>query len=150
MDVKLSAAEIEQLLAHFVEGALGLNLSGSKLVASANDQFQYPSSASNFGPGVCVTWQTTRGTARICGVYDSALSLRICAHVLWLAWWLPSDIHHEGWWRCDQKRLNEWTKGRGRDLGTQSCSVHPHGGVSKTAASQVPCAPVESNVIILK
>jgi len=131
MDVKLSAAEIEQLLAHFVEGALGLNLPASKLIASANDQFEYPSSASNFGPAVCVSWQTNRGTVRICGVYDSVQSLCICAHVLWLAWWLPSDIHHEGWWRCDQKRLNEWTKGRGRDLGMQSGSVQPHGDASK-------------------
>jgi len=117
MDVKLSDAEIEQLLQHFIEGALGLNLSASKPTASASDQFEYPSSVGNCGRAVCVSWQIDRGTARICGVYDSAQSLRIRAHVLWLAWWLPSDIRYEGWWRCDQKRLNEWTKGRGGDLG---------------------------------
>ena len=132
MDVKSTAAEIEQILAHFVEGALGLNLPASK--TRADDQFEHPGSAGNYGPAVCVSWETNLGIAKICGVYDSAQSLRVCAHVLWLAWWLPSDIHHEGWWRCDQKRLHEWTKGRGRDPGTHTGSVPPP-GVSKIAAS---------------
>jgi hypothetical protein len=130
MDVKLSDAAIEQLLTHFVEGALGLDLPASQPTANASAHFECPDNGSNRGHAVCVSWRTDRGTARICGVYDSTQSLRIRAHVLWLAWWLPSDIHHEGWWRCDQKRLNEWTKGRGRDLGTHRGSPEPDGGES--------------------
>jgi hypothetical protein len=132
--VKLQDSGIEQLLAHFLEGALGLVLQGSLPSTSVtHGQFEYPSCGSNSGRPVCAVWQSDRGIARICGVYDSSQSQSIRAHVLWLAWWLPSDIHHKGWWRCDQNRLNEWTKGRGHDLGG---SVASGQGIAKTTFSQ--------------
>lgn len=104
MDVTLQEVRIEDLLAHFLKGALGLELEASIPMTGGA---VVPESQT------CAAWLTDRGIARICGSYDTGHSHRIRAHVLWLAWWLPLDTHHQGWWRCDRIRFNEWTKGRG-------------------------------------
>lgn len=101
-------------MAHFLKGALGLELEASIPIPRAPlAQFDCPGAAINSESLICAGWMTNRGCASICGFYDDRQSRHVRAHVMWLAWCLPPDTRHRGWWRCDRNRPNEWTKGRG-------------------------------------
>lgn len=114
MDCDEATTGVEQLLAHFLIGALGLTLQSAIRDVSAMPArrlAQAPSAQSD--PPVWAAWNTDRGVVRICGAYDGAQSRRLSAHVLFIGWWIAPGTHHEGWWRCCGKRPREWTKGYG-------------------------------------
>lgn len=116
-------AEVENLLAHFLIGALGLKLEAMVPEACHANQRRLdqdfvpvPSSTTRVGieAPICVGWTTNAGLVTACGVYDGAQSLKLGEHVIYIEWWMAPAIHHKGWWRCPPKRPREWTKGRGR------------------------------------
>jgi hypothetical protein len=114
--VNRAAAGVEQLLAHFLIGALGLTLHAvirgrrrDEAVRSQGDRA--PTDGSD--TPVWADWQTDQGIVSISGIYDRLQSRRVDTHVLFLSWWIPPSTHHAGWWRCDVRRPRDWTKGRG-------------------------------------
>jgi hypothetical protein len=114
MDDVVSPTGVEQLLGHFLVGALGLTLGSAIRDAGA-------APARGVGPGlhtdpsVCAAWNTERGVVRICGTYDRGQSLQLSLHVLLIEWWIAPAIHHRSWWRCSARRPREWMKGYGSE-----------------------------------
>jgi len=113
VDGEVALTGIEQLLAHFLIGALGLTLQEAIRDGRGvpGEPAQTPSSHRD--PPVWATWRTDRGVVRVCGAYDRAQSYRLNTHVLFIEWWISPARHHQGWWRCSGKRPREWTKGYG-------------------------------------
>lgn len=111
-----AVVDVEQLLAHFLIGVLGLTLQ-SEIRGGRRDQpmrsqgERAPTNGADMP--VCADWQTDQGIVSIAGTYDHSQSQRTYAHVLLLSWWIPPHTHHEAWWRCDIRRPREWTRGRG-------------------------------------
>jgi hypothetical protein len=110
-------ARVEQLLAHFLKGALGLTLRRKASETRDMTVRQRAAAAAATGalgdPVVWAAWRTDRGVVTVRGGYDQRQSSRLNEHVVYLEWWMEPDIHHEGWWRCSIKRPLEWTLGRG-------------------------------------
>ena len=114
MDFSLSRIAIEELLEHFVVGALGLALE-----APIRDLNDLPSGhlgshreAVNKRPD-WAAWQTNRGPVSACATYDQEQSQHVKAYVLLFEWWIPPHEHHKGWWYCYPKRPRDWIKGAG-------------------------------------
>jgi hypothetical protein len=118
VDHQVAVADIEQLLAQFLTGALGLTLrsavQGHRHGDTPGEGHRAPTDGRD--SPVWVAWQTDRGMVSAYGAYDRPRSRGINAHVLFIGWWIAPSTHHEGWWRCDVKRPQEWTKGRGGEL----------------------------------
>ena len=111
-----AVADVEQLLADFLIGALGLTLQSVMRghrhgQALKSQDHRAPTDVTN--PPVRATWETDQGVVSISGAYDLEQSRRVYAHVLFICWSLAPRTHHEGWWRCDIRRPRDWTKGRG-------------------------------------
>lgn len=98
----------------FVTAGLGLTLESRIQEVSQLPEVQLrPTKAPPDGARVCAAWHTTRGRVTICATYHAEHSRRVKGHVLWLEWWIPPQVHHEGWWRVEPKWPRDWTKGHG-------------------------------------
>jgi hypothetical protein len=105
---------MEELLESFVTAGLGLTLESRIQEVSQLPEVQLrPTKAPPDGARVCAAWHTTRGRVTICATYHAEHSRRVKGHVLWLEWWIPPQVHHEGWWRVEPKWPRDWTKGHG-------------------------------------
>jgi hypothetical protein len=113
MDGDVQSTNLEQLLEHFLTGALGLTLAAAIRETSAMPTPHRAAPSERRPPPAWAAWETDRGVIKICGVYDEVQSQRLDAHVLYLEWWPAAGVHHEGWWRCDRRRPREWTRGYG-------------------------------------
>jgi hypothetical protein len=116
---EITPAAVEELLAHFLIGALGLNLDTAirevcHLPARKRTATICRTSHADIDASVCAAWRTDKGIVSVCGAYDRARSQRMGAHVVYIEWWIAPDTHYEGWWYCCIKRPREWTVGRGR------------------------------------
>jgi hypothetical protein len=101
-------------LESFVTAGLGLELSARIEDVNGLPELRIaPTCQSPGSERVCAAWHTTDGRVTICGSYDHQHSRRMKTHVLWIEWWIPLEIHHAGWWRCDPKRIRDWTRGQG-------------------------------------
>ena len=102
---------MEELLESFVTAALGLTIESRIEDVSQLPEIQIvPTHHAQERARVCAAWRTTQDRVIICATYDAGYSHRMQAHVLWLEWWIPSDIHHEGWWRVEPKWPRNWIK----------------------------------------
>jgi len=112
MDV--SHALMEELLESFATACLGLTLNSRfEDVSGLPEVRNGPSCQLQGNKRVCTVWHTPQGQVVICATYSFENSKRMDAHVLWLEWWIPPDIHHEGWWRVERKWPRDWVKGQG-------------------------------------
>jgi hypothetical protein len=114
-----SRAAIEKLLENFVTVALGLTIEAQIHDGGAAQGGCRGRRKRSCKAPVRAVWRTDRGPLSACARYDHVQSQRAGAHVLWIAWWLAPDEHHEGWWHCYPKRPHEWIKGIGTRLGSQ-------------------------------
>jgi hypothetical protein len=110
---------MEQLLAHFLVGGLGLTLQGAVHDSSAMPPQAGRAPPAHTDPPVWAAWHSDQGLIKIHAAYDGEQSQRLGMHVVYLEWWL-GKAHHEGWWRCDMKRLGEWTRGFGGEPPSRS------------------------------
>ena len=119
MDGDAAPAGVEQLLAHFLTGALGLTLNAAvpATATPAKQPAEAPSADSD--PLVWAAWKTDQGVVKISGAYNGPQSRRLNVHVLYLSWWMGPATRHEGWWRCDPRRPREWTRGYGGEPRTR-------------------------------
>jgi hypothetical protein len=106
---------MEELLESFVTAALGLELKSRICDETQLEELQL---GSNGRPPdaarVCAAWDTIQSRVTICATYHAEHSRRMkCYHVLWLEWWIPPQVHHEGWWRVEHKWPRNWIKGHG-------------------------------------
>ena len=113
MDGDVQQVSLEQLLEHFLIGALGLALGAAIREPIAMPGPNSAGSSAHSKPLAWAAWKTDWGVVKICGAYDDLQSQRLGAHVVYLEWWPAAGGHHEGWWRCDRRRPREWTKGHG-------------------------------------
>jgi hypothetical protein len=105
---------MEELLESFVTAGLGLNLeSRIHEMNQLPEVLLRPTKAPPESARACAAWHTTQGRVIICATYLVEQSQRMKAHVLWLEWWIPPRIHHEGWWRVEPKWPRDWVKGTG-------------------------------------
>lgn len=123
MNEAMSPMGIEQLLAHFLIGALGLRLESPIREVSHVPPSRYLGSTARADPSVCAAWNTDQGVVTIAGTYDRAQSQQLHMHVLLIEWWIAPTTHHRGWWRCSARRPREWTRGYGSEP-SLSRSVH--------------------------
>ena len=98
----------------FVTAALGLTLASRMSDVSQLPDLQLSRNHdTNDAARVCTAWHMDRGRVIACGTYHHEQSKRMKAHVLWLEWWPPPQVHHEGWWRVEQRWPRDWVKGQG-------------------------------------
>jgi hypothetical protein len=104
---------MEELLESFVTAGLGLELSSRVDDVSQLPEAKGTTCHSQDRARVCAAWDTTEGQVIICATYHAEHSKRMRAHVLWLEWWIPPQVHDEGWWRVEPKWPRDWIKGQG-------------------------------------
>jgi hypothetical protein len=105
---------MEELLESFLTAGLGLELKCRiEDVCGLPEVHVRSSHPSQERARVCAAWHTTLGRVTICGTYDPEHSHRVKGHAMWLEWWIPPKIHHEGWWRVEPKWPRDWIKGHG-------------------------------------
>jgi hypothetical protein len=105
---------MEELLESFVTAALGLELRCEIQDPNQLPELRvHPDDRPQERARVCAAWRTIQGQVIICATYSAGHSQRMKAHVLWLEWWIPPEIHHEGWWRVESKWPRNWIKGHG-------------------------------------
>ena len=109
----MEVSAIEGLLESFATAALGLELIDRIRDAKSLPHGLGCSDASDRAPTAWAAWDTDRGVATFCAVYDEAQSLRVKAHVVKIGWWIGT-VHDEGWWHCYPKFPRDWIKGVGR------------------------------------
>ena len=103
---------MEELLESFVTSALGLELKSRIQDASQLPELRVGLDDHSQDRGrICASWDTSQKRVTICATYHSGHSQRMKAHVVWLEWWIPPQIHHEGWWRVESKWRRDWIKG---------------------------------------
>jgi hypothetical protein len=115
MHFDLSRAELEDLLAGFLAGALGVELK-----ARVNDLMELPEDyrmrvrkAESLGQP-WTAWSTERGLVAAWGEYDPAASRRLHACCLFLSWYGVAFSQHGMWCYCYPNRPTEWIIGRDR------------------------------------
>jgi hypothetical protein len=105
---------MDKLLESFLTAGLGLTLEsrigGVNQLPEIKIRPCHPLQESS---RVCAAWRAAEGRVIICATYHSGHSKRLKAHVLWLEWWIPPQVHHEGWWRVEAKWPRYWIKGAG-------------------------------------
>lgn len=104
---------MEKLLESFVTAGLGLNLESRIPDVSQLPEVKNPPHHSHQYARVCAAWRTSDGRVIICATYHAEASQRMKHHVLWLEWWIPPQVHHEGWWRVEPNWPRNWIKGHG-------------------------------------
>jgi hypothetical protein len=115
ISVDLSRSGVEELLAGFLVGALGVEL-GTQL----KDPGELPVGCRTRlriaqGSGRAWTaWSTPSGPMAICGDLDIPGSRQLSAYLLFIEWWNALNEYHALWSFCNPKRPTEWTIGRGR------------------------------------
>ena len=108
------AVLVEELLVSFTTAALGFTLkSRIQEVNQLPEVHLRPTELPSDGARVCAAWHTTEGRVIIRATYHAEHSQRVKGVVLWLEWWIPPNIHHEGWWRVERKWPRDWIKGHG-------------------------------------
>jgi hypothetical protein len=115
VDPNVSRLAIEELMEHFVSGALGLDIVSrigqlSELPAHHRDALTKLQCEGR----ITAVWSTNRGPVSVSAEYDHAQAQRLKAHVLLIGWWMEPGEHHEQWWHCHPMRPREWIIGRGR------------------------------------
>jgi hypothetical protein len=115
VDPNVSRSAIEDLMEHFIVGALGLDIVSrieqlSELPAHHQDALAKLQCKGR----TWAAWSTNRGPVSISAEYDHAQAQRVKAHVLFISWWIEPGEHHEHWWHCYPKRPREWVVGPGR------------------------------------
>jgi hypothetical protein len=114
VDLEVSLALMEELLESFVTAGLGLTLASRIREVTQLPELRLRSAKEpSDSARVCAAWQTNRDRLIICATYHAEQSRRMKAHVLWLEWWIPPQVHHEGWWRVEPKWPRDWIKGHG-------------------------------------
>jgi hypothetical protein len=110
----LSRSDVENLLAGFLAGAIGLELRArldiSQLPVDCRKHMQQAKTSGR----AWTAWATERGPIAAWGDYHFEASKGNYAHLLLIEW---SDVptgHHSLWCYCDPKRPTEWTVGEGR------------------------------------
>jgi hypothetical protein len=105
---------MEELLESFMTAGLGLTLVSRIQEMSQLPEVQTrPTHPSQESTRACSAWHTDRGQVILCATYHPEHSQRVKTHVLWLEWWIPPQVHHEGWWRVEPKWPRDWIKGHG-------------------------------------
>jgi hypothetical protein len=115
LEPNVSRSAIEELMEHFVLGALGLDIASriwqlSELPAHHRDALNKLQGNDR----IWAAWSTNRGPVSVVAEYDHAQAQRVRAHVLLIGWWMEPGEHHENWWHCYPKRPREWICGPGR------------------------------------
>lgn len=113
----LSRSELENLLAGFLVGALGVTL---KTRVSSLDELPAacrPRIESTEAKGLAWSaWSTDEGLIVAWGECDIAASRKLNAHALHIRWWVEStQTYHALWCHCHSGRPTEWVVGRGPD-----------------------------------
>jgi hypothetical protein len=111
----LSRSDVENLLAAFLAGTLGVEfgtrfMTLSELPAPCRTHLR-PAVASG---RAWIAWSTSCGPLAAWGVYDIQASRQINAYLLFVEWWGMPSGHHSLWCYCDPKRPTDWVVGRGR------------------------------------
>lgn len=136
---------VEDLLAHFLVGAVGLTLGAVDREACHEIQRRRDrelarapchNSSEDIEPPVWAGWKTNAVFVAARGSYDREQSKRVGEHVLYIEWWIAPAIHHEGWWRCNPRRPREWTRGRGGICGEASRMGAPSAEAGDSAISR--------------
>jgi hypothetical protein len=110
-NLEVLAVLMEELLESFVAAGLGLTLVSRIREASQLPEVQVrPTKDPPDIARVCAAWHTDLGRVIICATYHPEHSRRVKSHVLWLEWWTPSQVHHQGWWHCEPKWPRDWVK----------------------------------------
>jgi hypothetical protein len=114
VDLDMSQAGVDELLALFVTAALGLTLH-RRIHAPGDLPSEHRGCLVDSAgrPQSWISWHSDRGVVSACAFYDRAQSGRMKEHVLRISWWIGTHTHHNGWWHCNPKRPREWTKGGG-------------------------------------
>jgi hypothetical protein len=115
IDFDLSGPEVENLLAGFLTGAVGIQL-GARLTdvnALPADCRKHARAAEAAGR-TRVVWATERGPIAAWGDYYPEASKRLYGYQILVDWCDVPTGHHSLWCYCDPKRPTEWTIGRGR------------------------------------
>lgn len=111
----LSRSDVENLLAEFLTGAVGVQLTErltdlNALPAECRKQVR-PAEASG---RVCVAWSSSTGPIAAWGDYHSEGSKQLKAYLMSVEWYDAQTGHHSLSCYCDPKRTTEWTVGRSR------------------------------------
>jgi hypothetical protein len=111
----LSRSDVENLLAGFLTGAVGVEL-GTRLtdlnvLPAAYRAHLHAAEASG---RAWTAWSTERGPIAAWGDHDREGSRRLNAYLLLVDWGDGHTGYHSLWCYCDPKRPTEWTIGRGR------------------------------------
>jgi hypothetical protein len=111
----LSRTDVENLLAGFLTGAVGVQL-GTRLTDLNALPVAYRAHvrAAEASGRACTAWSTADGPIAAWGDYHLEASKRLYAHLLLIEWSEVPTGHHSLWCYCDPKRSTEWTIGRGR------------------------------------
>jgi hypothetical protein len=111
----LSRADVENLLAGFLEGTLNVEL---KL--RITDLRDLPAdcrahlSQAQASNRAWIAWATSDGPMAAWGDYHLEPSKRLFGYLLSVEWWTGLTGHHSLWCYCEPKRPTEWTIGRTR------------------------------------
>ena len=116
MEVGAGVLSMEQLFTNFLTGALGLSPGAALCEVNARQTPTRAVPSLHSDPPVMAAWKAQGARITICGAYDEVQSHRLKMHVVYLEWWTAAGVHHEGWWRCDPKHPQEWTRGYGEAL----------------------------------
>ena len=114
-NVSHSAIEVEDLIEHFIVGALGLDIVSrigqlSELPAHHQDALAKLQCKGR----TWAAWSTNVGPVTVSAEYDHAQAQSVKAHILYFEWWIePGKSHGNYWWHCYPKRPREWIAGRG-------------------------------------
>jgi hypothetical protein len=111
----LSRSDVENLLAGFMTGALGMELRTrltdiAELPAACQSHLRLAQDSGR----PWTAWSTPLGPTAVWGEYDIQGSRHLFAFLLLVEWWDVPSGHHALWAYCDPKRPTEWTIGHGR------------------------------------
>jgi hypothetical protein len=111
----LSRSEVENLLAGFLTGAVGVQL-GARLtdLNTLPAEHRKHVRAAEAPGRTWAAWVTERGPIAAWGDYHPEASKRLYGYQMLVEWYDTPTGHHALWCYCDPKHPTEWTFGRGR------------------------------------
>jgi hypothetical protein len=115
LDLTVPSSVIEELMEHFVTGALGLDIVSRIGQLSELPAHHRHALTKLQGNGrIWAAWSTTSGPVSVAAEYDHVQAQRVRAHVLLIGWWMEPGEYHESRWHCYPNRPREWICGAGR------------------------------------